>query len=153
MDDARGMGGGQSGGHLSPIFPHLGNRHAVRRNQASERLAGHILHHQEIHSAVACDIVKRHDVRMVQGRSSPRLLQESPFAIRVGELVVRQNLDCHSASQPRVAGAVHLAHSASAERRLDLIRTQLLDPDGRPSAALWECPPELIYRVQEVHIC
>src|SRR5579864_3165658 len=36
-----------------------------------------------------------------------------------------QNLDCHVATQARVRGAIHFAHSARAEWREDLVRPKL----------------------------
>ena len=35
-----------------------------------------------------------------------------------------QNLDCHDAFQPGVAGAIHLAHAARTKRRHDFVRTE-----------------------------
>ena len=45
-------------------------------------------------------------------------------ALRVGDEGVGQDLDRHVAPEFRVAGAIHLAHAAGAERRQDLVRAK-----------------------------
>ena len=59
---------------------------------------------------------------MVEGGGGARLLQEAPPAVRIGDLVVRQDLDRDGAVQPRVARAIHLAHPARAKKGFDFIR-------------------------------
>jgi hypothetical protein len=56
------------------------------------------------------------------------LLLEALQALGIGGEGGRQDLDRHVAPQPRVVGAVHLAHPAGTQRRHDLVRA---DPRSR----------------------
>jgi len=56
-------------------------------------------------------------------RSSVLALEPGPD-LRVGGEVGRQDLDRHVPPQPRVPGAVDLAHSAGAEGGGDFVRTE-----------------------------
>jgi hypothetical protein len=79
------------------------------------------------HGAPVADVdqvVDRGDARVVESR------QRAGFALETGarfEIVVareRQDLESDVATQPRVAGAVDLAHAAHAERGDDLVNTE-----------------------------
>ncbi len=61
---------------------------------------------------------------MVQRRGGAGLLLEAPQPVGIGGERRRQHLDRDVAPEPRVAGAVDLAHAASAERADDFIRTE-----------------------------
>jgi hypothetical protein len=71
--------------------------------------------HDEI---VGADVVQRADVRVVERRDRPRLALEAVAEMLGG------HLDRHVASETRVARAVHLTHSAGANRADDLVRTE-----------------------------
>src|SRR5579862_5577127 len=71
------------------------------------------------------DVVNRANVWMIQRRSGARLaLEASPRGIRRKPL--GQDFNGDVAIQPRVAGAIHLAHTALADGGKDLIRTEFL---------------------------
>src|SRR5437868_4286645 len=55
---------------------------------------------------------------------SARFLLEAPQAIRVGRQGRGQHFDRDVAIEPRVAGAVHLAHPAAPDEMRDRIRTE-----------------------------
>ena len=61
---------------------------------------------------------------MVQRGERLRLAREPGETIRVEREELRQDLDRDVAIQLRVAGAIHLAHSARAKQGDDLIRPQ-----------------------------
>jgi hypothetical protein len=54
-------------------------------------------------------------VRVVEQRERLCLALEAPQALLVVGELLRQHLDGHLALEPRVAGAVDLAHAAGAE--------------------------------------
>jgi hypothetical protein len=58
---------------------------------------------------------------MVEGGQDLRLALKPRDAIGLGACVRRERLDRHIAPQPRVGGAIDLAHSASPEPRADEI--------------------------------
>ena len=60
---------------------------------------------------------------MVERAGGPRLLLEAAQALGVGGERGGQHLDRDVAAEPRVAGAVDLAHAARAERRRHLVGT------------------------------
>ena len=63
-------------------------------------------------------------MRMVQARDRPRLTFEPGAELgRLGE-VRQEDLDRDRAVEAGVAGAVHLAHPAGTERRLDFVGTK-----------------------------
>jgi hypothetical protein len=61
---------------------------------------------------------------IVEGGGGARLLQEAPFAVLIGYLVVREDFDRNGAVQARVAGTIHLTHPARAKEGFDFIRSQ-----------------------------
>ena len=83
----------------------------VRRDRTAQWHAVDVLEHE----IARPDVVQLTDVRMVQGRDRPRFVFESAQAIRVMGHRRGENLDGDVAIEPRVAGAVDLAHPARAE--------------------------------------
>ena len=63
---------------------------------------------------------------MVERREHLRLALESREAFAIAGERVGQDLDRDLASELGVARAIHLAHPAGAERRNDLVRTELV---------------------------
>jgi len=63
-------------------------------------------------------------VRVIQRGEDARFALEACKAIGVRCEGGRQDFDRHLATELRVSGAIDLAHSARAERREDLIRTE-----------------------------
>ncbi len=70
--------------------------------------------------AVHPGVVDREDVRVVQGRDGARLALESTQAVLVVGAAFGQHLQRHVPVQPRVAGAVDLAHAPLADGSHDL---------------------------------
>jgi hypothetical protein len=75
--------------------------------------------------------VDRPNLRMVQRGQHARFELEAREAVGVGQEGVREDLDRDIAAEFRVARAVHLAHSAGAEKREKFVRTKL-SIDERP---------------------
>ena len=59
---------------------------------------------------------------MIQRRNGAGFPFEALLRFGIGREMRRQNFHSDRALEPRVAGAVHLAHAARAERRLNFIR-------------------------------
>ena len=66
--------------------------------------------------AVGADVEDGKDVRVIELARRTRLLFESTQAVRVAGTCRMEDLDGHVAIQPRIAGAVDLAHAAAAEK-------------------------------------
>jgi hypothetical protein len=63
-------------------------------------------------------------MRVGQARDRLRFAVEARVERRVPGERRREDLDRDRPPQPRIAGLVHLAHPARAERRDDLVRTE-----------------------------
>ena len=81
-----------------------------------QRFAVDQLHHQEGGLALLPDVVERADVRVVQRGNRPGLALKARTRGGVRHHALRQDLDRHVAIETKVAGTVHLAHAAGADR-------------------------------------
>jgi hypothetical protein len=77
------------------------------------------------------DVVQRADVRMIQRCNRLCFALEALPHLRIVGPVRRQHFDRHGALEPRIAGAIDLAHSAGAN--------QLDDLEGAESSAACQC--------------
>jgi hypothetical protein len=77
--------------------------------------------HDEIGLA---DVVELADVRVIELRDRFRLALESQLQLCIGRELRGKDLDGDLAVEPRIARAPHFAHTAGADRRDDLVRTQ-----------------------------
>ena len=105
-----------------------------------QRLAGHVLHDQEVDPVAAVEIVHRGDVRVVQPGQRLRFTPEPPPCRLVGQHARWQHLEGDVAIEMLVAGAVDLAHPAFAELLDDpVVREGAADHffGGRGSDARW----------------
>src|ERR1039458_1417884 len=89
-----------------------------------QRLAFQKLHYEIVHSLLMADIMQSADVRMVEGRNSTCFAVEALFGFRIVRKMCGQNFYGDGAVESSVTGAIHLTHTASAERRLNFIRTE-----------------------------
>ena len=64
---------------------------------------------------VIADVVNRADIGMVERRDGAGFALEAPQAIAVGREGGGKNLDGDLSSEARIARAIHLAHTTSAE--------------------------------------
>ena len=93
---------------------------------AVECLAWHELHRHEIDAIFLIDVIDRDDVRMVERGGRLRLLNKTPFPVRIGDSVFRQYFDSHRPVQSHVHGTVHHTHSAFAQFGFDPVMPQCL---------------------------
>ena len=70
---------------------------------------------------MAADVVDRDDAGMIQRRREARLSIESSLGIRLAEVLRRDELDRHLASESKVAGAIDVAHPTAPERSNELV--------------------------------
>ena len=61
---------------------------------------------------------------MIERAGGARFLLEAAETLGVGRILGRQDLDRHVPPNPRVVGAIHLAHPALANQGVDAVRTQ-----------------------------
>ena len=61
---------------------------------------------------------------MIQRRQRLRFALEPREPVRIGGKELRQDLDRHVAIELRIAGAIHLAHSARADGLRDFVRAE-----------------------------
>src|SRR6185436_498891 len=89
-----------------------------------ERLAFKVLDDEICDALLVTDVEKRADVRMIQRRDEARLTIEA-FAQRgIACELRRQDLDRDRSIEPRITGAIHLAHTARADGCLDFVGTE-----------------------------
>ncbi len=125
MNDARAVRLLERLADLHADFECLLQRQRPFSQTGLQSFALQILHHQERGSILAANIMQHANMRMIQRRNSARLALEPLLGLRILRKMRRQNLDSHGAVEARVARAIHLAHAARSERRLDFIGTKL----------------------------
>jgi len=99
-------------------------RQRAFRQPFGERLAFEVLHDQEVGAVLPADVIERADIRMLERGNGFRFPLHALLQFRIRGKMRRQNLDGNRAVKTRIPGAVHLAHAASPERRLDLVGTE-----------------------------
>ena len=82
------------------------------------------LQHQRRDPLAFLEAVDGGDIRVIERRNRLRLTLEPGDPLGVGEERLRQNLQRDIASEPRVAGAVAVAHPARASEADDLVRAE-----------------------------
>ena len=103
-------------GNLDRELQHLLDWQRTPLQSLRERLALDIFHHQKINVVLESRVVKRADVRMIQAGDGFCFALKSLAQFRaVGEMR-GQNFNRDGAIEARVAGFVHFAHSARADR-------------------------------------
>jgi hypothetical protein len=97
-------------------------RHRAAGQPVRQRLARDVLHDQERRRAVLSDVVKSADTGVIDAGDGLRFPLKAFEPVAVGPLAVRSrdDLDGDGALEPRVVGAVHLAHAAGSQGRNDL---------------------------------
>ena len=86
-----------------------------------KRLAVEELHDQEVGTVLRADVVEMADVRMIQRGNGAGFALETLLKFGIVGEMSGENLDGNGAIEARVFRAVHLAHAAGAERRLNFI--------------------------------
>ena len=131
MDDARRVRLGQPVGDLHRVAEGLAEPEPFAADQAVERAARHVLHHDDIPIALACDVVDGDDVRVLEGGGGLGFLLEAPAALRIGDAVGREELERDVAIEARVVGLEDNAHPAPTELVEDRETSQRLAEHNR----------------------
>jgi hypothetical protein len=81
MNDACGVRFGERIRDLDRVLQRIGQLHAFPRDQLGQRLAGYLLHGDQVRAIDFVDVVDRNDVRVVQGGGGSGFLNktEPPF--------------------------------------------------------------------------
>ncbi len=126
----------------------LAPRQRPARDAFGQRLARHQLHDQEAGRALTLEAMERRDVGVVEGGEDSSFALEPRQPLGIVRQLRGQDLDRDLAPEPRVAGAVHLAHPAPAERARGprIRRGECLEP-GAMRAISQPPPAELSGRV------
>ena len=92
---------------------------AALAQQLGARLAGHVLHHDEVlvGGLVEAEVEHLHDVRVHEPRRGQRLAAEARDERRVVGEVLGEQLDRDVALQPAVERELHGRHPADPSRR------------------------------------
>ena len=117
MDDAALVRGGEPARDLHGVLDGLADGKRTRLQPLAQRRAFEQLHHQR----AVLEAVDLRDVGMVERRQDFRFALEPGEAVRVAGERLRQDLDRHRASEPRIRRAIDLAHAARAEGARDLV--------------------------------
>ena len=91
-----------------------------------ERRPFHQLHDECVdqRAAALLDAVDRRDVRMIERRERLGLALEPGDAVAIGGKEMRQRFDGDVAIEPRVAGAIDLAHATRSQQSPDFVRAE-----------------------------
>jgi hypothetical protein len=128
MDDAGFVRGLERIGDLARDRQRFGERDGTALNAVREVLAPDQLHDERHVTAGAArrvlEAVDLGDVGMIQGGQRPRLALEAGETLDIHRERAGENLQRHVAPEPRIPRAIHLAHSAGADRGDDLVRAE-----------------------------
>ena len=112
MDHPLPVRHGQGLGNLYAASQDLIQRERALLQALGQRLAFEVLHDQERHAVLLAHVVERADVGMAQAGDGPRLALEALEPARRLGRGGGQDLEGDGAVEPRVPGAVGLAHAS-----------------------------------------
>ena len=115
MDDALFVSGLQCLSDLARDGQRFINRDGSLRDPIRERGSVHELQHERAYAVRLFEAVNMRDVGMIEGGECFRFALEPREPFGVARERLRQNLQRNVTIQLRVAGAIHLAHAASAD--------------------------------------
>jgi hypothetical protein len=130
------VGGSQPESDLNRNFSRSSRRHCramqpIAKGFSFEQFADHVRNLIE-----GTYVMHSQNIGMVESSDGPGFLFEAPQPIGVGCERGRKHLDRHIAPEPRVPRAIHLAHTARTQRRLNFIRTKFSASGERHACAL-----------------
>ena len=102
----------------------------LHRHWTTQRFSGDVFHHQELLALAFLQSIDRRDVGMIERREYLRLALEAREPLRITRKGFGQSFDGNFAIQLSVAGEIHLTHPAGAQRRENLVRSDL-EPRGK----------------------
>ena len=103
------------GAGMPPAGSHSNPARFLPRQAFGQCFPVQAFHDQERHALVMPDVVQRADVRMRQHRDSARLAVEALAHGWAGGIATEDDFDGNDAVEPRLTGAIHLAHPACAD--------------------------------------
>ena len=122
MHDAEVVGAGERGAHLLEDVDAPGDGQRPARQLAGERRADEVLHHEvELALLGLADVVDVDDVGVIDAVGGARLAQHPGAEVRLAAQVGPDQLEGDHPIDEDVPGAVHDAHPALAEPRLEAI--------------------------------
>ncbi len=124
MHDAAPVSGRERARHLRADIDRLTNGDRLALHLLPERLPRDELGDDERAAVDLADVVDHEDVGMVERGGRPRLHVKAAEALGIARHRHRQQLDRHQTIEPGVAGAIHLAHAAGTDLRLDEIAAE-----------------------------
>ena len=128
VNDSVGVRRGKRIGDLRAVLQHQADRERTFLQPGGESFALHQFHHE----VIGTDIVERADVGMIQSGDRSRLALEA-----IAKLLGR-DFDGDFSVEPGVHSAIHFAHPARAEWRLDAVGAELRTNRDRPHSAIGE---------------
>ena len=140
MNNAGGVGGAESVGHLHAIFQGLRGPQAAFGDQIDQGFTGDELHHHVVALGFVYDVVDGDDVGMVQTGGCLRFLNKPAAAFRITRVGAREHLHRDEPVQTRVVSFVNIAHAARAQFLQKLIMRN--DPPNK-----FQCCPSRTYSV------
>src|ERR1700674_473947 len=108
-------------GNLDGVLQDLLQRQRTFQQTLRERLAFEIFHYQIIDTVLLADVEESADVGMIQAGNGASFALESLAQLGTIRKMRRQNLNCNDSVEPRVPGAVYLAHSSRTDSGEDFI--------------------------------
>ena len=115
MDDRLLVRSGKTVRDLNAVIDRLAHRQWPATEALAQRLPFQQLGHDEKNAAGGVpDVVDGQDVRVIQCGRGARFLFETAATIGIRGERRRQDLDGNFAPEPRIARAIHLAHSTRA---------------------------------------
>ena len=111
-------------GRFNRGLERFGKRQRALGEPLGQRLAREELHDQKRGSALLAHVVHRADMGMIKLRDRAGLTVEALAKLGISRERVWENLDCDISIEPRVPGAIHLAHATDAEKRDNLVRAE-----------------------------
>ena len=122
MNDALLVRGVEGIGNLRRNTDGVGGRQRPARHQLRQRRPLDQLEDERARALSLFETVDGRNMRMFQGGKRLRFPLEAGKPLGITGEGVGKYLEGNLAVQPGVAGAIHLAHSARAKRRDDLVR-------------------------------
>ncbi len=124
MEDAPRVSGGKAAGDLHANLDRFASRERAAVEPLTQRGALEEFADDVRSAAVRANVEDSQNVRMVERGRRACLLFEAMKSVRVCGKRGGKNLDGDVASQPRVTGAIHLAHAPGAKEVDDFVRAE-----------------------------
>jgi len=125
MDNAGFVRGVEGGGHLEGDLQGVSQRQRHGAHPLAQRLSPDELRGNEVQVLEIPDLVDGEDIGVIERRRRLRFPHESTEAIAVSRRFPVQDLQGHLALEARVLGDVDRAHAARAQRRQDLVGSEV----------------------------